>query len=244
MARRVALRDLAPPTAVIGYLLHEQSNKGSSKMRHGFMLAALLLPLAGCYVPPDSSGYGYAQPGYAVTPTDPYGNVYPGYDYNDGAPTLYVDGAVMPLIFFDGGWGYYDRGRSWHRAPDNVSRNLEQRRAGGGAYRSGGQDYRQPHPSFGGQEHQQPRPSFGGQDPRPRPPQGGQSNSWERQGHPSFGGQDHQQPRPSFGGQDPRPRPPQGGQSNSWESHGHPSQQVRPVATPHDAPQQNQFGQQ
>jgi hypothetical protein len=106
-------------------------------MRRGLALAALLLPLSGCYVAPPGPGYGYAQPGYPQPgygyaqpgypqagypqpgyppPTDPYGNVYPGYSYNDGAPTLFVDGAVLPLIFFGGAWGYYDGRHEFHRA--------------------------------------------------------------------------------------------------------------------------------
>ena len=112
-------------------------------MRHGLALVALLLPLTGCVVPPQpvGYGYGYAQPGYypGAYPQPDYG--YPGFAYNDGSPTLYVDGAIMPLIFFGGGWGYYDRERHFHRAPGGVEGHLNQRFPGGNGYRpwAGGQ---------------------------------------------------------------------------------------------------------
>lgn len=137
-------------------------------MRYGLALAALLLPLSGCYVTPvGQAGYGYAQP------TDPYGNIYPGYAYNDGAPTLMVDGAVMPLTFFDGGWGYYDGRHGWHRAPDSVGHHLEQQRAGGENFHGGG-GYQQGRP--GGAQYQQQgiHPTAGGQ-PQYRGQPGGQS---------------------------------------------------------------------
>ena len=124
-------------------------------MRHGLTLAALLLlPLTGCVVPPQplGYGYGYAQPGYpggyaqpgypGAYPQADYG--YPGFAYNDGSPTLFVEGAAVPLIFFGGGWGYYDRDRNWHRAPDRVEHGLNQRFPGGAGYRpwGGGQGVR------------------------------------------------------------------------------------------------------
>jgi hypothetical protein len=125
-------------------------------MRRDLVLAALLLPLSGCYVTqpgpgyvqpgygyaqpgyPPTGGYGYAQPAYPPAAYDAYGNVYPGYSDNDGAPTLFVDGAVMPLVLFGGGWGYYDGQHNWHRAPDAVSHHLEQQRAAGGTFHPGG----------------------------------------------------------------------------------------------------------
>lgn len=124
-------------------------------MRHGLVLAALLLPLSGCYVAPQGPvyaqpgyppGYGYPQPGYAPAPYDAYGDVYPGYSDNDGAPTLFVDGALMPLVFFGGGWGYYDGQHNWHHAPDAVSHHLEQRGASGGGFHPGGAGYPQSRP--------------------------------------------------------------------------------------------------
>ena len=155
-------------------------------MRRGFLLAALL-PLGGCYVPPDAGypqpygyappayqqpayeqpgyppqGYpqpGYAQPGYAQpAPYDAYGNVYPGYAENDGSPTLIVEGAPMPLIFFGDSWGYYDRERHWHRAPEQVYRHLEERRAVGG-FHGGPGGFRPPAggpPSGGAYQQQRP----------------------------------------------------------------------------------------
>jgi len=130
-------------------------------MRHGLVLATMLLPLAGCYVAQPAPNYGYAAPGYAqpgypppgYPPASygPYGNVYPGYSYNDGAPTLFVDGAVVPLILAGGGWGYYDAHRNWHRAPDAVSRHLEQQRAAVATFHPGGGGYPQPRPGGGAQ---------------------------------------------------------------------------------------------
>jgi hypothetical protein len=117
-------------------------------MRQGLALVALLLPLTGCVAPPPQPvGYGYyAQPGYPGAYDQPgyvgayaqpdYG--YPGFAYNDGSPTLFVEGATVPLIFFGGGWGYYDRDRRWHRAPDRVEHNLSQRFPGGNGYRPWG----------------------------------------------------------------------------------------------------------
>jgi hypothetical protein len=128
-------------------------------MRRELALAVLLLPLSGCYFPP-SGPPAYAEPGYQqpVSPPpgyyppqayqpppgyypppayDPYGNIYPGYSYNGGSPTLLVEGSLVPLIFFDGGWGYYDGRHHWHHAPDEVSRHLEHEREAGG-FRPGG----------------------------------------------------------------------------------------------------------
>jgi hypothetical protein len=90
------------------------------------------------YPPPGYSQPGYPPPGYPPASYDPYGNVYPGYSYNNGSPTLLVDGAVVPLIAFGGGWGYYDAHRNWHHAPDQVSRHLEQQRAAAGLPPAGG----------------------------------------------------------------------------------------------------------
>ena len=91
-------------------------------MRHLPAVLALVLPLAGCVVPPDG---GYAGEGG-----------YPGYSYNSGAPTYVVEGVRQPLIYYGGSWGYYDTYRRFHRAPDHVHRQLEYRHpAGGGGYR-------------------------------------------------------------------------------------------------------------
>jgi hypothetical protein len=137
-------------------------------MRPHIALMALLLPLSGCVVPPDQAGYGYPgypgyapgypQPGYpGAYPAPDYG--YPGYSYYDGSPTLAVDGAVLPLIFYGGGWGYWDSGHNWHHAPDNVAHNLNQRYPGGAGFHAWGG-------SPGG------RPP-GGPPPGGRPPGGG-----------------------------------------------------------------------
>jgi hypothetical protein len=110
-------------------------------MRHGLALVALLLPLTGCVVPAQPVGYGYGgypQPGYPQPgyPGGEYG--YPGFAYSDGSPTLAVDGAILPLIFLGGGWGYYDSYHRWHRAPEGVERHLNQRFPGGAGYRPWG----------------------------------------------------------------------------------------------------------
>ncbi len=127
-------------------------------MRRGLTLAALLLPLAGCYVQP-GAGYGYGyQPAY---PAPPYGyqeEAYPGYDYNGGAPYMMYEGSQMPLIFFGGVWGYNDSYSHFHRAPDAVQRHLESRHPqGSGARIYGGQSAA---PHFGGGS--QAAPHFGG----------------------------------------------------------------------------------
>ncbi len=105
-------------------------------MRHGLTLAFLLVPLAGCVVPPVApySSYPGAYPG-------PYAGAeggYPGYAYNDGSPTLLVEGATLPLIFYGGGWGYWDGYHRWHRAPEGVGRHLEGRYPGGVGFRGYG----------------------------------------------------------------------------------------------------------
>ncbi len=105
-------------------------------MRHGLALAALLLPLSACVVappPPPAYGYGYPPPGYPVPDAG-----YSGYAYNDGSPTMIVEGAPMPLIFYGGSWGYWDSGRHWHAAPEGIDRNLRQRYPGGVGYHPAG----------------------------------------------------------------------------------------------------------
>jgi hypothetical protein len=202
-------------------------------MRRAFALAALLLPLGGCYqeapgpagyaqpgYPP--GGYGYAQPGYpppgyppqgyaAPGSYDPSGGIYPGYSDNGGSPTLFVDGAVMPLIFFGGSWGYYDAHREFHRAPDAVGRHLDQQREAGG-FHPGGGGFRPPEgrPPEG-------RPAAG------RPPEGRAPEGRTPEGRPPEG-------RPSGG------RPPQA-EPNRAPSSFHPGepphQGAMPAAAPH-----------
>ena len=155
-------------------------------MRHGFVLAALLLPLAGCYVPPQPApNYGYAAPGYPPPgypprdyaqpgyPPPAYDTgVYPGYSYIDGAPTLFVEGAVVPLIVVGGAWGYYDSHHYWHHAPDPVAHNLAQRYPGGAAYHPGGGGY------------PPPRPPGAGYYPHPVPAAGAEPYRGQPQGQP------------------------------------------------------------
>jgi hypothetical protein len=110
-------------------------------MRHRFALAALLLPLAGCVGPPPQPGpppppYGYPAPA-------PYGAdfSYPGYSYIDGSPVYVVGGVTWPLVFWGGGWGYWDGYHHWHGAPAQVGHYLGARYPGGVGYRpyGGGQ---------------------------------------------------------------------------------------------------------
>ena len=95
-------------------------------MWRGLALVVLFLPLSGCEVPPGGPyDYGapeYPQPAYPLgTIPDDYGEpVYPGFSYNDGAPVIIEGGMSMPLILLGGEWGYYDRVRHWHRAPDQC----------------------------------------------------------------------------------------------------------------------------
>nr|WP_294524835.1 hypothetical protein [uncultured Rhodopila sp.] len=93
-------------------------------MRHGFVLAALLVPLGGCYLPPQPApAYGYAAPGYQQPEyaPDPYAApVDPGYGYDAGAPVIMEGGAAVPLVLFGSEWGYYDHERHWRRAPDQY----------------------------------------------------------------------------------------------------------------------------
>lgn len=164
-------------------------------MRRQIWIAAVFLPLAGCYAPPAGPGYGYSQPaypqpgypgpeyptgytadgyaapGYAPGPYESDAGIYPGYSYNGGQPT-YIDGGIaMPLVLFGGEWGYYDHERHWHHAPDRISRDLETRHAGGGQFRSNanpqGEPNFQPRPGQpGGQAVFRP-----GEQPRLAPPQ-------------------------------------------------------------------------
>lgn len=98
-------------------------------MRSPLAFAVLLLPLAGCVVAP--AGPYYARP---VAPA-PVAVIYPGYSYNDGSPTLIVEGVTFPLIFYGGGWGYWDRFHRWHRAPEAVWNHLMRLHPGGAGYR-------------------------------------------------------------------------------------------------------------
>jgi hypothetical protein len=130
---------------------------------------ALLMTLGGCYLPPgEQPGYGYAQPGYpGVAPAGVYGESVetdPGYSYNDGSPTMMVEGAPMPLIFFGGSWGYYDGERRFRRAPERVWRHLESRHPQGYGIR--------PYAPPEGQRYQgyqrPPENRFGGPAPMPQ----------------------------------------------------------------------------
>jgi hypothetical protein len=249
-------------------------------MRRGVVLAALLLPLGGCYAPPSgppsyaqpgypppSPGYGYAQPppGYQPGSYDESGNVYPGYNENGGDPTLLVGGAVVPLIVFGGGWGYWDSRHNWHRAPDAVSRHLEERREAGG-FRHGGDDFSRPGPDDrgrpdGGFRHGEegfahPRPD--GRSPPAAAPNGGQTffhaNPGAAPAAPPSGGQTffHATPgaapaAPPSGGQTffhatpsaAPAAPPNGGQSFF---HANPGAVPAPAARPAPPPPHEEHG--
>jgi hypothetical protein len=125
-------------------------------MRRALTLAALLLPLAGCYVPPGADGYsdtGYQGVAYADRQ-----DVYAGYDYNGGSRFMNYEGAQVPLVFFGGYWGFYDGSRRFHRAPDSVGRHLESRHPeGSGARPYGG---RVAAPPYNGSYQAAPRPRY------------------------------------------------------------------------------------
>jgi hypothetical protein len=121
-------------------------------MRYGLAYAALLLPLAGCVVPAPAPYYpqpAYVQPGYAA-PYPQADYAYPGYAYNNGSPTLAVEGVTWPLIFYGGGWGYWDGYHRWHGAPGGIAFNLNRLHPGGVGYRPfGGGQFGRPG-GFGG----------------------------------------------------------------------------------------------
>jgi hypothetical protein len=103
-------------------------------------LAALFLPLSGCYVPQQGPGYapqpdygaaGYGTPAYASPGYPPGYDPYSSYNYDNGAPMIVEGGVSVPLVLFGGEWGYYDHDRHFHRAPDNVRRDIESHRASG-----------------------------------------------------------------------------------------------------------------
>lgn len=105
-------------------------------MKRGIVVLALLLPICGCVVQPAPVGYAPAPYGYGGPVSAPV-EVYPGYSYNNGAPTLLVEGAVLPLIYFGGGWGYYDRYHHFFRAPGPVAAHLESHFPRGAGFRGG-----------------------------------------------------------------------------------------------------------
>jgi hypothetical protein len=212
-------------------------------MRRALWLLPVLLPLGACYEPPSNGNYGYAQPGYpqpgyppagyaqpgyppptyegyTAVQSDPYGEAYPGYSYNDGAPTFLDAGVTVPLVFFGGAWGYYDHTHHWHRAPDRVARDLDTRRRDGDWHRGGGDPVHfnpalQPRPGQpGGQAafHPPPQAVPGGR-PDGRPDGG---PHWTQPAQPQPAAAPHwQQPTPAAG--------------PHW-------QQPTPAAAPHAAP--------
>lgn len=183
-------------------------------MRAKIGVVAVLIPLAGCVVAPEPAGYGYIPPAYAQ-PQPAYGgppayadeSVYPGYVDYGGSPALTVDGAIWPLIFFGGGWGYWDGEHRWHRAPEQVWRHLERRYPRGEGLRGPG-GYR---PGFqGGLE--RPRPGYG--EPVGRPANEWRGRQWEeprREPAPGFYQQGAPRPAPyPQAGYQPRPAPQPG----------------------------------
>src|ERR1700761_1306475 len=143
-------------------------------MRQRLWILSLVLPICGCYVPQPApvyapQAYPASPPGYPPPPPP-----YPGYSYNDGAPTIIEGGVAVPLVFFGGEWGFYDHDHHWHRAPDAVYRDLDRRRSQGPSFHAGafsppaaGRPGWHPPPGHGG-----PEPNHGGPPPpgyRPQP---------------------------------------------------------------------------
>ena len=149
-------------------------------MRRGPIFAMILLPLAGCVPPPGGPGYGYGgypqpyQGGGSAPPVygDPNAG-YSGYAYNDGAPYIVEEGVTLPLIFFGGAWGYYDRERHFRRAPEHVYRELQSRHPGGSGARVFSGQAAPPHFNGGGQA--APHFNGGGQAQPPHFNGGGQA---------------------------------------------------------------------
>lgn len=148
-------------------------------MHRGPWLAVALLALGGCYAPPQNAPYGnqpayptasypppeYPPNVYPPAPYDPNAPAYPGYDYSSGVPTIIEGGAPVPLVLFGNEWGFYDRERHWHRAPDDVRRRFEEHRDGGPQFRHDG-------PRFGEgfrQERPEGRPAPFGERPGASP---------------------------------------------------------------------------
>jgi hypothetical protein len=163
------------------------------EMRRALLISAIFLPLSAAYGQAPPPGYAYPPPGYPppgypppgypppvypqpvypVPQPDPYAAIYPGYAYNDGAPTLLVAGVVFPLILVGGAWGYWGPGHVWFRAPDAVFRHLEDRRRAGVVFRVGA-----PMHAFGGRPEGHP----GGGRPEGHPGGGGRPPEHEH-GH-------------------------------------------------------------
>jgi hypothetical protein len=105
-------------------------------MRTKHWLLAPLLALAACTAQPGQNPFAALATG---------GFAYPGYSEYDGAPTYLDDGVQVPLVIIDNQWGYYDRGRRWHRAPDQLHRHLAARYAADTRFRSAVQRPPVPH---------------------------------------------------------------------------------------------------
>jgi hypothetical protein len=181
-------------------------------MRRGLLVTALLLPLAGCVVPPDG-GYVTSYPGPEV---------YPGYYYNDGAPYIIVEGQPAPLIYYGGTWGYYDRYHHFQHAPDQVWRHLEERNPHGAGLRPWDGPHHPPGGAYGGQPGYHPPPPGGYQGGGYQPRPGGQPPGQPPMGEPhgQFQGRPPGQPMGQPPGQPP------------GQPHGQPMGQQRPPAQP------------
>ena len=228
-------------------------------MRRTIMLAAplLLMGLSGCVAPPPPGVYGYpgaysqpgypaayAQPGYPVAPYADAGDIYPGYNYNAGAPSIVVEGASVPLIYYGGSWGYYDGYRRFHRAPESVWRHLETRHPGGYGVRPyAASAYPRPDgPRFGGERPFGPR-GF------ERPAEGSrfEGQRFEGQrfgGDRPFGGRAFERPPEASRGGGFQPPPGGGFQSAPGGRFGGPALAMppRPEGRPGPGPQFQQGG--
>jgi hypothetical protein len=83
---------------------------------------------------------------------------------------MLIAGAAVPLVVVGGSWGYYDAYRGWHRAPDQVNRDIERQRAGAAVYHPGAEAHPQGRPPAAPGGYPQARPA-GGPDPYHGQPQ-------------------------------------------------------------------------
>lgn len=127
-----------------------------------------------------------------------------GIAYVGGEPTAVIDGQTVFLVLAGAaGWGYYDRDRHWHDAPDSLRRHLERYHPNGQglrAYRATGGNSANSAVAAGG------RAAGGAQSYRPAAPIGGGRPATFAT-HASLGADGYN----GFGGGFVRPTSPVGG---------------------------------